>query len=687
MRVRELSGRALKGALVAAGFMACAAAAEGQTTVNLVVAKDATIRGGSYASTRHGTQTHLATRRSDNASYERRAVLTFDTETTIPARATIRSATLVMTVRGGNNETRQLNAYAIPVSFEQEDVTWRRRKSTYTWSHAGGDVTGSPVRATASPVVGSQTTWDVTALVQRAVNGDYGSRYARFMIADAGSGSRGSYREFHARESSNSSLRPRLVITYGGSSTSSPSSSTSTGVAPNAAGDIILTQAAVTHRAGRWTVGSMSGALSGQVVRESDARRSKVDTAAASPSSYFEMRFRAEAGRPYRLWIRGKADGNDWANDSVHVQFSGSVTSGGSARWRIGTTSSTEVNLEECEGCGVSGWMWEDNGWGSRNRLGPEVYFATTGTHTIRVQTREDGLAIDQIILSPSTYRTARPTLGGTTASTPPPAPQPPPPSDPEPAPSTSSTLKVVHWNIAHGVGQDGRYDIQRLASWLARWNPDVISLNEVEKYTGWGNEDQPNRFRSLLQSATGRTWYVHFAQRYGRWSSNGQGNVILSRYPFVATGRETLSYGRSLAIATIVVNGRNVTVMSTHLDAESNARRETQVREVQRHASGWSLPRIVAGDFNAWPDHRSYAYMVDQYADSWAVAASNGDASSFSGNSPFGATRNGRIDYIFHGRGNSVLSVRSSRVPDTRDSRGRMPSDHRPVITIYNVR
>jgi hypothetical protein len=60
------------------------------------------------------------------------------------------------------------------------------------------------------------------------------------------------------------------------------------------------------------------------------------------------------------------------------------------------------VNLEACSGCGLSGWGWQDNGWGT-GVLGPLVYFQTTGPQTLRVQTREDGLAIDQIVLTGTT--------------------------------------------------------------------------------------------------------------------------------------------------------------------------------------------------------------------------------------------------------------------------------------------
>ena len=63
---------------------------------------------------------------------------------------------------------------------------------------------------------------------------------------------------------------------------------------------------------------------------------------------------------------------------------------------------SAVLNLEDCSG-GIRGWGWQDNGWGV-GVLGPEIYFAATGPKTLRIQNREDGLAVDQLILSPATY-------------------------------------------------------------------------------------------------------------------------------------------------------------------------------------------------------------------------------------------------------------------------------------------
>jgi hypothetical protein len=64
--------------------------------------------------------------------------------------------------------------------------------------------------------------------------------------------------------------------------------------------------------------------------------------------------------------------------------------------------------LEDCASCGVSGWGWQDNGYGA-GVMGPLIHFAASGPQTIRIQTREDGLSIDQIVLSPETYVNSAP--------------------------------------------------------------------------------------------------------------------------------------------------------------------------------------------------------------------------------------------------------------------------------------
>ena len=156
-------------------------------------------------------------------------------------------------------------------------------------------------------------------------------------------------------------------------------------------------------KVGNWSAVSDSTAAGGARLANPDAGVAKLATALANPSSYAQFTFTATAGIPYRIWVRGKAQNDSPYNDSIFVQFSGSLNTGGGADYRIGTTASTQINLEDCYGCGLQGWGWQDNGWGA-GVLGPQIFFATSGTQTLRIQAREDGLSIDQIVISPSKY-------------------------------------------------------------------------------------------------------------------------------------------------------------------------------------------------------------------------------------------------------------------------------------------
>jgi hypothetical protein len=154
---------------------------------------------------------------------------------------------------------------------------------------------------------------------------------------------------------------------------------------------------------GGWAVTGDLTAAGGARLQNPNAGAPKITTPYASPAHYFEMTFTARSGIGYRLWMRGKATSNNWANDSVYVQFDGSVDQNGVPTYRIGTTSATTYTLEDCVNCGLSAWGWQDNGFGT-GVLGPLVYFAQSGPQRLRVQVREDGLGIDQIVLSAQTF-------------------------------------------------------------------------------------------------------------------------------------------------------------------------------------------------------------------------------------------------------------------------------------------
>jgi endonuclease/exonuclease/phosphatase family metal-dependent hydrolase len=174
-----------------------------------------------------------------------------------------------------------------------------------------------------------------------------------------------------------------------------------------AAEEIVLYASEASVVRGNWGAASSSTAAGGQTMRSNDYGFSSADVPQASPANYFEMSFDAPAGTTYRVWLRLRATGNSKWNDAVWVQFNDAITTSGSAIYRIGSTHALMVNLERCNSCGTSGWGWQNTAyWLSQTTT---IRFASSGRHTIRVQTREDGVEVDQIVLSPTRFLSSPP--------------------------------------------------------------------------------------------------------------------------------------------------------------------------------------------------------------------------------------------------------------------------------------
>jgi endonuclease/exonuclease/phosphatase family metal-dependent hydrolase len=174
--------------------------------------------------------------------------------------------------------------------------------------------------------------------------------------------------------------------------------------------EIVLRSSSVVTLAGLWRGEADNSAAERRRIRHPDAGAPKLTAVLAAPTNYVEVTFDVDAGRWYRIWIRGRADRDSYSNDSVFLQFSATVTATGAPIYRIGSTSATTVVVEDCAGCGLSAWGWQDNAYGL-GALGPLVRFEVSGRQRLRIQTREDGVAIDQIVLSSERYLKSAPGL------------------------------------------------------------------------------------------------------------------------------------------------------------------------------------------------------------------------------------------------------------------------------------
>ena len=172
-------------------------------------------------------------------------------------------------------------------------------------------------------------------------------------------------------------------------------------------GDIVLYTSDVSGVSGNFAAAGSASGAGGQKMSSTDYGWSNSNSPLPYPNDYFEATFTAPAYVKYHVWLRLRGQNDSKWNESVWVQFSDALDSSLNSVYQINSYNGLAVNLENCAGCGVSGWGWQDGAyWLSQSKV---VQFPSSGTHRIRVQIREDGVSVDQIVLSASNYMYSAP--------------------------------------------------------------------------------------------------------------------------------------------------------------------------------------------------------------------------------------------------------------------------------------
>ena len=169
---------------------------------------------------------------------------------------------------------------------------------------------------------------------------------------------------------------------------------------PPAGGDIVIyasdVPAAALH--GGWTIANDPTSPNQTKLMTPNDGVAQTERPLASPTHYFDVPFEPVADTPYTVWVRLKALDDSKYNDAVWLQFSGARI-GGAPAYEINTTSGLLVNLATDSAVTASGtgdgkmaayWLSQP----------ATVTFAAGGTQPLRVQVREDGVQLDQIVMS-----------------------------------------------------------------------------------------------------------------------------------------------------------------------------------------------------------------------------------------------------------------------------------------------
>lgn len=236
-------------------------------------------------------------------------------------------------------------------------------------------------------------------------------------------------------------------------------------------------------------------------------------------------------------------------------------------------------------------------------------------------------------------------------------------------------SIKVLSYNIHHGTGGDGVFDLKRTGDVLAESDADIIGIQEIDKH--WSS-------RSEFKDQT--KWLAEYLGMHYTFGANldrdpleeGEqrrqyGTAVLSKYPIIDHENQLLTSSdreqRGLLKTTINIKGNHLHFFNTHLGLSSEER-QVQAAEIMEIANEKKGPLIIVGDLNAAPDTDEIETISAKFNDSFAEQ--NNDY-TFPSDDPYI-----RADYIFY---SAELKNKKAEVIHTS------VSDHLPIIAEFMLK
>lgn len=240
-----------------------------------------------------------------------------------------------------------------------------------------------------------------------------------------------------------------------------------------------------------------------------------------------------------------------------------------------------------------------------------------------------------------------------------------------------NKSLRIMTYNVHSCIGMDGKISPDRIARVIARYEPDIVALQELDvQKIRTGTVDQASKIAQLLEMEYHFHPAIHVEEeRYG--------DAILTHLPMnlIKTGILPKVPGnpslepRGAIWVQVEINGTPIHVINTHLDVRSRARRaqlEALLSTDWLKHPDFQGMTVFCGDLNTLPSSPLYRKINESLKDT-------------NNKSPHGtfSTRfpSARIDYIFV---NKSAKIVATFTPNTQLSR--IASDHFPLITNIQV-
>lgn len=178
--------------------------------------------------------------------------------------------------------------------------------------------------------------------------------------------------------------------------------------------------------------------------------------------------------------------------------------------------------------------------------------------------------------------------------------------------------MKIMSYNIHHGVGLDGDLNLERIATVIKNSNASIIGIQEVDRFYGERSDfqDQAKELALLLDYNYCYGANVEKPSEHSEIDKGQYGVAILSKYPIIEERHMLLnSFGeeqRGVLTAKIAVYDKELYVYNTHLGLDTKSR-VSQVNELIELTKQHSGPNILVGDFNTEPESEEFQLLLQQ--------------------------------------------------------------------------
>lgn len=216
-------------------------------------------------------------------------------------------------------------------------------------------------------------------------------------------------------------------------------------------------------------------------------------------------------------------------------------------------------------------------------------------------------------------------------------------------------TLKVMTYNVRHCAGMDLVLDYDRTAAMIARQQPDVVALQELDSMTGRSKQ------RYQLGELASRTGYYPVFGAAIDYDGGKYGVGILTRETPLSTQRIPLPGDEPRVL--LVVELQDYVMACTHLDLEKEPRLAS-IPLIVEEAQHWQKPFLLAGDWNDSPNSELLQEMTKYFT------ILSGNDSSYPADEPQEC-----LDYVALFKDHSVETLESIVIDEPE------ASDHRPVV------